>query len=508
MTHIAIRADASILIGSGHIMRCLTLAHALKNSNADAIAITFISQKLPAYLKDKIIKSGFTLREINPTEHLTTAWTQITDAKACQKVMSNLAPVDLLIQDHYDLNQPWQIKLKPYYHKLLVIDDLANRPHKANYLLDQTFARQQQHYSGLVNDDCQLLIGHPFTLLRSEFVKFRLKAIEKRSKTKIINNLLVSLGGMDPDNITRKIIDSIIQLKDQENSSNKLQLHIVMSSEAVYLSEIQEFIKKHKWITLHINSENMAELMVNADIAIGGSGSTAWERCCLGLPTLSIEIAENQTLVSHNLANHGAIINLGTIKELTTESMFSSLRLLIESSDTYKRMVKKCFQVSDGIGARRVATILTHKIIFQKATMDDCQLTFNWQSNPKVRLYFKNKATPSWFEHKQWFERNIHDENSLLYILKHEGACVGSIRLDRYMDNNTDKQYYVSLLISPEYQGKGLALATLLQLHTLVEGDFFADIHQDNIASQYVFLKAGFIEISKQHYCLKNNINK
>ena len=509
MTHIVIRADASVLIGSGHIMRCLTLAYALKSTSAATIKVTFISQKLPLYLKDKIIKEGFDSIEINLSKHSTNEWTQITDAQACQQALSNLPVVDLLIQDHYQLNQPWQLALKPFYRKILVIDDLANRPHDANYLLDQTFARQRQHYKSLVNDNCQLLIGHPFTLLRAEFSEFRPKAIKKRLQTKNIENILVSLGGMDPDNITLKLMSSIIQLKALNIITSHLQLHLVMSSAAIHLSDIQEFIQEHSWITLHINSENMAKLMVNADIAIGGSGSTAWERCCLGLPTLSIEIAENQALVSNNLSQHGVIINLGTIKVLTPERIISSLTTLINTPEVYQKMSEKCFQVSDGKGASRVVSVLAGNISFQKATIDDCRLTFNWQSDPRVRQYFKNKNTPSWSEHYNWFKLNIQDKNSTLYMLKHEKTCVGSIRLDRYMNSSKkNKQYYISLLISPEHQGNGFALAALLQLPVLVEkADFFADIHKDNLASKHVFLKAGFVEISAQHYCLKTNIN-
>jgi len=510
MINIVIRADASISIGTGHIMRCLTLAHELKNIHrGKKINITFICCKLPLFLKKKITTSPFELIELKHQDD-NKEWDQASDAAQCIELLSKLPKADLLVQDHYQLNMPWQELLQPYYHKLLVIDDLANRKHKANFLLDQTFDRQPLDYQPWLNKDCQLLTGKSFILLRQEFIELIAMAKKQRKQTREIKNILLSLGGMDPDNISPIIINTIIALSTSSLSKSHFSLELVMSSSAPYMADVKQLIKPYCWINMHIDSNSMASLILNADIAIGACGSSAWERCSLGLPTLSVQLAENQALVSKNLANHGAIIDLGLGNEVTTTKITNALKLLINNNDSYQLMVEKCFQCCDGKGAHRVSTEVikpndAEQVQLTLATLADCESIFQWQSDKNLRRFFKQPAIPTWEEHSKWFENNLSNSSSSLYVIRSNDTAVGTLRLDQQLKN----EYEVSILIKPTAQGKGFGLQALNQLPILIEnGMFFADIHKDNISSHNIFLKAGFSSILPTRYCMEIKTHK
>ena len=519
--NIVVRADASTNIGAGHIMRCLTLVHSLKSvSSEKKIQITFICHKLPEYLKQKILNESFELIELK-RECDNEPWTQENDSAQCINILSSLPTTDLLIQDHYRLNAPWQELISPFIQKLLVIDDLANRKHKTDYLLDQAFGRLPEDYTPWVDQTCQLLTGHSFILLRSEFSKLISTAFNKRNNTDTIENILISLGGMDVNNISEKAIKSVINLQnpamqtEQQKQKKQYKLNLVMSSAATHLDKIKKLIKPHSWISLHIDTNEMAKLMLDADIAIGASGTSAWERCSLGLPTLSIVLADNQSLVSANLAKQGAIINLGLGEEITVEGITTELIALINDKNKYHLMSEKCFKCCDGEGTYRVKNQLfnvenkllnvRNKVQLIPATIDDQEKTFLWQSNTSIRRYFNNPATPTWEQHSQWFEKNLTDPSSSLYMIHSNKLPVGTLRLDKQHNN----EYEISILIDPTKQGKGLALNALNQLPFLIKnGTFIAIIHKDNISSQNVFKKAGFSSVSTTRYCLKIKAHK
>jgi UDP-2,4-diacetamido-2,4,6-trideoxy-beta-L-altropyranose hydrolase len=303
------RVDASLQMGTGHVMRCLTLAQVLKENGADA---EFICRKHKGNLIDKIRLSGFNVHELEVFEETEvdnklahSHWlgaTQQQDADDCIN-MFKAEKLDWLIVDHYALDEQWQKRFKPYCEKLVVIDDLADRKHQCDILLDQTFGRQQEDYLTLTPKDCQLLLGSQYALLRPEFSEWREFSLERRSKPEF-KQLLINMGGVDVDNVTEKILDRL----ELCNLSNDMSITVVMGGSAPYLESV-----KSKSITLPYKTEvkvdvgNMAELMANADIAIGASGATTWERCCLGLPTIQLITAYNQEFIASKLNKINAI---------------------------------------------------------------------------------------------------------------------------------------------------------------------------------------------------------
>jgi UDP-2,4-diacetamido-2,4,6-trideoxy-beta-L-altropyranose hydrolase len=233
----------------------------------------------------------------------------------------------------------------------MVIDDLADRKHQCDILLDQTFGRQQEDYSVFTPKDCQLLLGSQYALLRPEFAEWRPYSLERRTKPEF-KQLLINMGGVDIDNVTKSILDElkICNLPDDTN------ITIVMGGSAPHLESV-----KSKAITLPYKTEvkvdvdNVAEIMANADIAIGAAGSTTWERCCLGLPTIQIVIAKNQNTIAKSLAEENAIKLLQDKEELSS---------MINGATSWMKDVSNVAQqISDGLGSMRVLSAIIDKKI-------------------------------------------------------------------------------------------------------------------------------------------------
>jgi len=509
--YIAFRVDSSTTIGHGHVMRCLTLAQALvrtknSNTNSNKINISFITKANIGNINHLINKANnyrltlIATGEQTIKQEYSNTWLGCTpeqDAKQTITALKTLPPIDLLIVDHYAIGKLWHQQVKPYCQQLIVIDDLANRPFDCDVLLDQTLNRQAEQYKALLPKHCQLLLGQNYMLLRDEFSALATQAKIRRSQqSKHLTqaHILITMGGSDPDNLSKLALLAVEKLKTNFPNINAT---LVLSSKSNHLKSFQQKQLTFPWCTLITDCENMAQLMLNSDIAIGASGATAWERCCLGLPSLITINAENQQLIATNLAESGAGINLGWHQQITIDTLSKQMRNLLSDPQHYLSMVDNCFNVCDGQGTVNVANFIikellkkTNAIKLRLATTADKQLTFDWQLEKNIRQFFKNPSIPTWQEHSQWFDKNLANSKSSLYILLFKKTPVGTLRLDEKKQG----EYEVSILITTKQQGKGIALNVLKQLTLLKKNStFFADIHQDNSNSSRVFKKAGFV---------------
>ena len=328
---IAFRVDSSSQMGAGHLMRCLTLAAGLQKQN---YKITFICRQLTGNLiplithpvlflpKDESFRSNdFYLNWLGAT--------QDNDAKQTIAIMPE--NIDLLIVDSYALDEDWHNLLRPYVKKIMVIDDLANRQFNCDILLNQNLGSQKEDYQGRVPCSCELLLGCRYALLRPEFSAFRKLALMKRKKTKKIKNILVSLGGSDPQNLTYEIMQHL----DGFNTT------VVLGATSPHNKMIGDYARG-KSIRVIVNAENMAELMLDADLAIGAGGSTSWERCCLGLPTLLYVTADNQRKIAKTLEQIGAVT---IVKDLKND-----LKILKNHFNIWQEASSKAGSVCNGKG--------------------------------------------------------------------------------------------------------------------------------------------------------------
>ncbi|WP_197565466.1 UDP-2,4-diacetamido-2,4,6-trideoxy-beta-L-altropyranose hydrolase [Billgrantia diversa] len=379
---VAIRADASLEIGTGHIMRCLTLARALRDAGAEC---HFLCREHPGNLIDMIQADGFVVHrlprgqredpsqsspdrennwevdhEIQPSgsrglsEHadwLGVHWQ--ADARACRTILEGLAP-DWLIVDHYALDACWEAAVLPQGTRLLVIDDLADRPHIANILLDQNLGRRAADYEGLVPENCQLLIGPRYALLRPEFAAWREPSL-KRRHTPQIRHLLITLGGVDQDNITGRVLEVLSQCSLPDN----VQTTVVMGATAPWLDNVRAKAGWMPWPTeVAVNIDDMARRMAEADLAIGAAGSTSWERCCLGLPTVMVALAENQVAIAHHLDEARAAICVGTTAMPTwAHQLGQVMEMILKDPTRLEVMTNHAAGLTEGLGA---CTLVQH----------------------------------------------------------------------------------------------------------------------------------------------------
>lgn len=356
---VVFRADASQLVGTGHVMRCLTLASALTKEGAQC---SFICREQPGNLIDFIRKMGFdvaalpkvsaSMEQVDGTAHSHfLGCSQEKDARDCSKTLKEGA-ADWLVVDHYGLDSRWEEALLPTYEKLMVIDDLADRPHKCDILLDQTFGRTKQDYLSLTSTDCMLLCGAQYSLLRPEFSRMRQQSLERRKNNCSVKKLLISMGGVDKDNVTGKVLQSLKRTFLPDN----IEIAIVMGPHAPWIETVRELAGGLSWRTeVYTSVENMAELMAGSDLAIGGAGATAWERCCLGLPSVVVVLADNQRLIARNLQQAGAAIQVEIPSDVDTTPF---LKPLLFESEKLLQMSLCAAEVTDGQGVKYVLDTL------------------------------------------------------------------------------------------------------------------------------------------------------
>ncbi len=366
---ILFRADASLQIGTGHVMRCLTLADALRTQGAEC---RFICRAHPGNLIQHIEDKGFAVHPL-PIAHQGLApdegrvpalcrdddlahahWlgaTQEADALDCVRVLQNWLP-DWLVVDHYALDARWERLQRPHCDRLMVIDDLADRAHDCDLLLDQNLGRQPQDYAERVPSGCQILVGPKYALLRPEFAALRDDSLSRRAEPQL-QQLLISMGGVDNDNATGRILDA---LKDCPLPTD-CRIQVVMGGTAPWLDEVRRIAKQMPWETdVLVNVRNMAELMANSDLAIGAAGATSWERCCLGLPALMVVLAENQRPIADALDQAGAakLFQVAESKNMLPQIIAS----LIAGTSKLRSMTSSGISTTDGRGTARFVDLL------------------------------------------------------------------------------------------------------------------------------------------------------
>jgi len=349
---VAFRADASIEIGTGHVMRCLALAEELKYKGHICI---FICREQEGNLEDLILRKGFRLHLLDSVQYIerdehTLNWNDNAlwlgvhwrqDAEETKAVLMNQS-VDWLVVDHYALDRSWEKMVAGSAQKIMVIDDLADRVHLCQILIDQTFCRSSEDYSALVPEKCEVLCGSQFALLRSEFAEYRDYSLNRRIDASL-HQLLITMGGADKDNFTGRVLKALLE----SNLPMSCRIVIVMGETAPWHQAVKEQAATLPWeaeVVVGIN--NMAEILAESDLVIGAAGSSSWERCVLGVPTIQLVIANNQQTIAENLSKANAIKLVSSLDELP-RYIASYEGWLVGTSINASR-------VCDGLGVSRV----------------------------------------------------------------------------------------------------------------------------------------------------------
>lgn len=336
---LVIRADASLDLGVGHVMRCLALAEEL---GGDAC---FVCKGHPGHLGALIGARGHRVQYLDPA---------ISDAEDAEATSRLAATADLVIVDHYGLDAAWEREMPC---PVMVIDDLADRPHACRILLDQNLGRRAADYDGLLPDRCQRLIGTGFALLRPEFAARRAAALEARAKRHgAVRSLLITMGGTDATDATGWVLDQLAQM----DLPSDLSVTVVLGATAPHAQSARARLSALPCRSdLLIGTDRMACLMAGADLCIGAAGSTSWERCALGLPTVMLVLADNQRASADHLCHAQAAVpcDLDDGAQLR-----GRVRSLLSDPAALSAMTQAAAGLVDGLGAVRVADAIRQEL--------------------------------------------------------------------------------------------------------------------------------------------------
>ncbi len=489
---IAIRVDASSQIGTGHFMRCLTLAGTLKQCEAD---IRFISRSLPEHLHNMLVEKNIELipleNDLTPTpidDLPHSHWlgmSQHQDAQATIHAISDRT-WDWLIIDHYGLDARWESVMRQSARGIMVIDDLADRQHDCDILLDQNYySDMETRYIGKVPKSCQMLLGPKYALLRDKFRKLRNQV---KPQTGPIKRVLIFFGGVDADNFTGHAIEALSEL-----GLVGLSVDVVIGTQHPCREQIKAACVQHGYIC-HVQTNKMAELMAAADLAIGAGGSATWECCCVGLPILVFCTANNQRKQIEDAAQAGLVYS-PEVKADLTSLIQRHIYALIENVNLRKLISGNGMKAVDGRGTLRVISSFgMSDIEIRIAIPDDSENIFKWRNHPSIREVSRNASVIDWENHQSWFASILANPQKVLLVGQRIETPVGVVRFDKLNDDEAE----ISIYVVPDKSSSGLGRGLLQRSEQWLAINYpeiqklRAHVLGENESSQKLFSEAGY----------------
>lgn len=493
---VAVRADASSRIGSGHIMRCLALAEGLTRRGAHVI---FLSRAHAGHINDEIRQRGFEVHELPAGGEAGgsgsyAGWLGVDPERDAGESIDALGGerTDWLIVDHYALDRSWEEMLRPRVGNILVIDDLADRSHSCEVLVDQGFVPEPwRRYDGLVPPRCTRLLGTDYALLRPEFAAARAR-LSLWDGT--VRRVLVSFGGPDADDMTGRALDAL----DHPDLAH-LEVDVVVGASNANLPTLRRRAADRAVVRLHVNTPDMAGLMSRADLALGAGGTTTWERLCLGLPSLVVTVAVNQEASIAALHEADCVIWLGTPEKATVEKIREAVRDATDDPEANRARRRRGMELVDGEGSERVADIVTAGVPPQhwrvrKAEDKDCALFWDWVNDVETRRNAFHPDAIPWADHEHWYYAKLADEQTLLLVAEADVGPIGQVRFEP-----SDDGYVISYSLGPQFRRLGLGRPLLdcavRRFRGKCSGTLIGETVEGNPASARVFERLGFVEV-------------
>jgi len=500
---IVFRTDASLKIGTGHVMRCLGLARALRVRGAQC---HFICREHIGNLIERIFQEGFEVISL-PLPHqskpnpvlsdesilahahwLGTDWQ--TDADQTVATLRDHG-ADWLIVDHYALDHRWESQLRPFCRKIMAIDDLADRRHDCDLLLDQNLVGNQAHrYDGLLPARCARLLGPQYALLQPPYAELHPRTPPRLGP---VRRILAYFGGADNQNLTGSAIAAFLRLNRAD-----ITLDVVINPETPHAETLRTESRSHANIALHEGMPSLAHLMVQADLAVGAAGATSWERCCLGLPALVVTLADNQVPIAEELHRLGVVRWLGNVNSVSVSALSNALLEVCLDDGSLSEWSTRCRATVDGRGIGRVSEILllnsTTPLNARPACLDDEMLLLQWANDPLVRDNAFCAKTIDELDHRTWYYRRLRSpETCQIYILETKlGTPIGQVRFE-YCDGVYEIDYSLAAIARGRGLGAPLLRTAMLAFRQSREGSWvFGRVKSGNFASRKVFESLGF----------------
>lgn len=481
------RADAAPEVGLGHVMRCSALAELIYECGWDcAFALSADGAASAAALSPRWMV------QILPK----------TDAPGEAIALSRhwREGCDLLIVDHYGRDALFESGCRDWARRILVIDDLVDRPHDCDVLLDPSPDPREDAYADLISPRCRVLAGLSHALLRPQFAVLRPAALARRGEAREPRRMLVSMGGMDAANLTTRVLNAIAI------AAPNLDIDVVLGAGAPPLDAIRACAAANDRISLHVGVEDMASLMAASDLAVGAGGTSSWERCCLGLPSLVLVAADNQRPGAQFLASRGAALVIDDDMAPAPSHIAAQLQRLLGDAPLRRTLAENAAALCDGSGGWRTLLGLlapAHakdggEVSLRLAAPADAMMMYELQTAPETRRYSRNTVPPTLAEHLAWFEKALVDGSRLMTVICHRGVPAGVLRFDRCAEPT---EFEISIAVAPGRHGMGLGAAALGLAQCLMPGArLLAEVDPANLASRRLFRGAGFRQIDARHY--------
>lgn len=461
------RCDASPQLGIGHVMRCLVFAQTLRWAGWSC---AFMTNAAVLDVAPALKRSGFDL------------------LSAENDIRADAA---LVVVDHYGLAATNEAPYCASGATVVAFDDLADRKHNCAVLLDPTPGRSTSDYAALVPQDCRLLLGPRYAMVGEAWLTHRAAAQGRHAQAPKIRRVLVSMGGTDAGNATGLVLAAL------KASGISAHFDVVLGAGAPYRTELARL--QNEPFTLHIDHPNVASLAAQADLAIGAAGSSSFERAVLGLPTILVTLADNQTKVAAAFAAAEAaeIIPAGM---LTDAAGFGAVIARL-ANDPARRavMAQRATALTDGRGALRLlvaaagrAKTKTGRDVFLRlAEVEDELWLLDLQRQESTRRFARNPAVPSAAEHAAWFASVLAGRDRMLLIVEIDGKPCGMLRLDR--QPGMIAGFEISIAIDAAFHGEGIASAALALARRMAPGaDLIATVLPGNRPSLSLFAAAGY----------------
>jgi UDP-2,4-diacetamido-2,4,6-trideoxy-beta-L-altropyranose hydrolase len=468
-----IRCDASPLLGAGHVMRCMAFAETLAWAGW---LVTFATCKDSLAVAPALTASGHDIRIIDGDR---------VDAGDDTR---------LILVDHYGLDSGFEQMFAGSGHTVLVFDDLADRPHACDILVDPTPGRAASDYRGRIPDTARVLLGSRHAIIRRVWLRHRTESMSRLSEAGPVERIVVSMGATDPKDTTSRVLAAVVA------SGVRAHVDVVLGTGAPHLSRVSESIRPG--MTLHVDPPNLPELVAKADLAIGAPGSSSFERAVIGLPAIMIANADNQRFIAAAFAEAGAA-DLLPMDVLDDPVAFGEkIAALVENSVRRLEMSRAARAITDGRGAMRLLAAIAGemeakgiaKVRLRLAEAEDEDWLLELQRHPGTRRHFLNPAVPTTDQHHAWMQRTLADPETLLAIVEADERRSGMVRLDRKRSPDATPTYDVSIAIDPAQHGRGIGTAALALARRIAPNAVLdATVLPENIASLQLFRQSGYL---------------
>ena len=477
-----IRADASVSIGTGHVMRCLALAQAWQEVGGGVVFV--MAESTPA-IEGRILSEGM---DVVRLKRSATA----QEARDLSAVAGERRAAWIVV-DGYQFDSEYQRSLKNAGLKVLFVDDLGQCEHYfADIVLNQNAHATGEMYTNR-DPGTRLLLGAGYAMLRSEFGPWR---EWRRSIASPARSVLVTMGGSDPDNFALRVIDAMRHVKVAG-----LEVVVVAGGSCPHFDVLEQSAKQSPVrVRLLRDVTNMPELMVRADVAVSAAGTTCAELCLLGLPALLVDVAENQRPVAEDLNRRQVAIHLGSSKDVTATELARQLQLLLLSTELRVSLSRHAREFVDGDGVKRVMTAVRGgNLRLRRAQEQDCRWFWELANDPEVRAASFTGDPISWEQHMRWFNSNVRNPNVILYLAVDQQDDQPELRVGHVRYEIDSREAVVSISLASQFRGKGygkrvLAMATDALFRTTEVFQVDAHVKADNAASMRLFAGAGYVE--------------